>query len=313
MKNAGRGSDTPKTYQAGPSDNLGGMGDNGSPPFFTANTNLPTDFLKMSKRLNSRLNAIETTNADCELSNGDKRMLVGILAKRDSLFWPWRFQQRISGRLPEIVRRARECLTGVSGIAVKAEGSSWKTISERRQKLIAAGLLTAAVSGGQITSVFLTHRGESISRQLVGVRLASFWGEGVSVAARLYRLAGERLRVPIRESILWQRPCNGSPENWDALTETVLPCLTCGLIRCHSDSEGRACYSTVDAVPLPEKIVVDVQAEDWADDEYLRAFDRERRTLEAVEPRDSSELYIPFPATGWGKHYDERADTDGEQ
>ena len=194
---------------------------------------------------------------------------------------------------------------------MKAEGQNWKVTSARRQRLIQFGMLSGIVAGGQITSVFLTHRGEAIARNLVGLRLATFWTEGLGVAARLYKLAGERTNIPVRESVLWEQPCVGSPSSWDYITESIMPAITSGIVRATSDSEGRICFSIVAGAGIPENVTVDVQAEDWADDLYVKTFDRERRTLESAEPRDSSELYIPLPASGWGQHY-QGANTDVE-
>ena len=266
----------------------------------------------MSKRLNSRIRDLETaTSEGTDLTAGDKRMLVGILAKRDALHWPWRYQFGSQIPFAEIHRRQAEYLAGQAGILSKAESQNWKAVSERRQRLIASGLMTGVVSGGQVVSVLLTARGEAIARALVGLRLGSFWTEGLEVASRLFALAGSKAGVAVRESVLWDQPCVGSPSSWDCHTESIMPAITAGVVHCHSDSQGRACFSIVKDEKIPENVVVDVPCEDWADDLYVKTFDRERRTLESAEPRDSSELYIPLPASGWGQHY-QGANTDVE-
>jgi hypothetical protein len=84
------------------------------------------------------------------------------------------------------------------------------------------------------------------------------------------------------------------------MTEHMLPFLTAGLVVAESDTEGRACYTPVDTDAIPEAVEVNVEAEQVFDDHYLRAFADERATLETCEPRDSHEITIPKPATGWG-------------
>lgn len=257
----------------------------------------------MSKRLHARLNSLESTNSiDCDLTGPDKKLLVGILAKRDALLWPWRWQQRLSDKMPEIVRRQKEYLSGTQGILSKAEGTSWKTISDRRQRLIAAGLLSAAVSGGQVTSVFLTPKGESLARGLV-YWLATF-SESTTVLQRLLELSGGKANKPIRESILWDHPCIGSPVDWHHKTEMALPLLTAGVVRATSDTYGRIAYSIVAGAIIPEpEVPIDLnqQHEEAFSDLYLAAFNTERASLESCVVRNGLEIHIPLPGSGWGE------------
>jgi len=169
-----------------------------------------------------------------------------------------------------------------------------------RQSLIAAGLIKATHSGGQVQSVFLTAMGEATARGLVGDRLATFHKEGVLVLAQLRELSAATSVRAVRESVLWNHPCTGCPNDWDDWTEMILPLLTCGIVAANSDTQGRAVYAPVDDVPEPPEIVVNVESDPVFDELYLKASADERNMLEVCEARDPHEVYIPLPATGWG-------------
>jgi hypothetical protein len=234
------------------------------------------------------------------MSRADGMLLVAILARRDALFWPWRFQIGNSTPLAEIRRRQREYLEGVAGIAVKADGrGDWKNAHEMRQRLINAGMVAATHSGGQVTSVFLTPLGEAYARALVGDRLHTVESaEPVFIYLKI--LSDLTPDKAVRESVLFNRDCVGCPNDWDPMTEHLLPFLTSGMVRQDSDTEGRACYTPVDGAAEPEMIAVNVAADDAFDTAYVKAFNAERQTLESCEPRDPHEIYIPLPASGWG-------------
>ena len=248
-------------------------------------------------RLSTRLKSLESTGQSAELSRAELLLLVSLLARRDALFWPWRFQ---AGRkLPhcEIRLRQREYRDGVQGLTAKADGrSQWKDLHFTRQRLIGAGFVTANHSGGQVTSLFLTPLGQATARALVGDRLHTCDSTATQVVFRLLQIKYDS--KPIRESVLFNRDCVGIPTDWDSLTEMVLPLLTAGVVRCDSDTIGRVAY-TPTQVSLPAHVVVDIDA-DWAfDDAYCQSFNAERKHLESVEARDSDECYIPLSATGW--------------
>ena len=248
-------------------------------------------------RLATRLKTLESTGPSAELSRAELLLLVSLLARRDALFWPWRF---IAGRkVPhcEIRLRQREYMDGTQGLTAKADGrSQWKEIHFVRQRLIGAGFVSANHSGGQVTSLFLSTLGETTARFLVGDRLHSCDSMESQVFYRLLQLKFDG--KPIRESVLFNRDCIGVPTDWDGLTEMVLPLLTAGCVRCDSDTIGRVAYSPTD-IPLPQHVTVAVDA-DWDfDDAYCQSFNAERKHLETVEARDSDECYIPLSATGW--------------
>lgn len=257
----------------------------------------PTFQNRKIMRLTTRLEKLEGEQPDTVLSRSELLLLVSLLARRDALFWPWRFQA--SRKLPhcEISQRQREYWDGTRGLQAKASGrEQWKDLHFTRQRLIASGFVTANHSGGQVTSLFLTGLGEATSRALVGDRLHTCDDTATQVVYRLLQLkyAGK----PVRESVLFCRDCVGSPSDWDGMTEMVLPFLTAGCVRAESDTIGRVAYAPTE-VPLPEHINVNVESHWDFDDCYCHSFNAERKHLESIEPRDSDECYIPLPATGW--------------
>lgn len=258
----------------------------------------------MPKRLNTRLQSLEAaTGSGSDLVHDDRRLLVGLLGRRDALFWPWRWTQTIRDQFPELMARQREYLSGVAGLPVKAAGKAdWKTSSDRRQRLIDGGLLTATHSGGQVTTVFLAPKGEAVARSLVSW-VATF-GESLPVLRRMISLSGGKPNVPIRESMLWEHSCVGNPQDWNARTEMILPAITAGVVRASSDTGGRIAYSLTPPA-WPARVDVDEPAAEWAADYYLEVFNASRASLESVEPRNGLEVWIPLPATGWGEHYRE--------
>ena len=254
-----------------------------------------------ARNLKKRLADIEATTATNSLEPSAAKLLVNVLARRDALFWPWRFQIHHKISHPEIRRRQREYLAGAAGVAVRADGKAdWKNAHDIRQRLIASGLITAVHSSGQVTGVFLTAQGEATARAMVGDRLHSFHESGVIVLARLRDLSAATPVRAVRESVLWGRELLGCPNSWDDFTEMILPLLTSGIVKADSDTQGRACYTPVAGIEEPPEITVDVKADDYFDTRYLKAFENERQTLENVEPRDPHEICIPLPASGWG-------------
>jgi hypothetical protein len=252
----------------------------------------------MSKRLNTKLDAIEQqTGTDGSLSPAAKTLLVQILARRDSLYWPWRWTLTYRPPHCEIKLRQREYREGIAGIAAKASGAGdWKHAHSLRNELIAAGMTTAVRSGGQITSQFLMALGEATGQALVGNYLATFHDEGSEVLARLKALVDETGVSAVAECILWGRPCFGDPSEWDYLTERILPCITAGVVRVEQDTVGRVVYIPVDDVPEPEKIDVTVEPDPHFLQVYLKAWSDERSVLERCEPRDPDEVFVPNPA-----------------
>ena len=254
----------------------------------------------MSRNLRKRLAAAEAATATNSLDISEAKSLVQILARIDALFWPWRFQIHSRTPFTEIRQRQREYLSGITGVTIKADGAhQWKEAAELRQRLIASGLIHAVHSGGQVQSVFLTPKGESIARALVGSRLRTF--HQVRELRALLRIRSEKTPVrAVRESMLFGIDGVGDPTEWNDWTEMILPLLTCGIVAANSDTQGRACYTPIDDIPEPPEIVVSVAADPDADELYLSTFNNERAVLETLEPRDPHEVFVPLPATGWG-------------
>lgn len=252
----------------------------------------------MSKRLNTKLDAIESQNITSgALTTEAKILLVTLLARMHAMFWPWRWTLTYRPPICEIRIRQREYREGVVGIAAKASGrADWKNAHELRNSLIASGLATAVQSSGQITSLFLTPLGEAFARALVGDRLHSFHPIGAAVLSRLRELVAETKVSAVAETVLWARRCVGDPTAWNDLTEMILPCIVAGVVRAEPDTVGRIVYLPVDGVPEPPEITVDVQADESFDVVYLKSWSDERSVLERCEPRDPDEVFVPNPA-----------------
>jgi hypothetical protein len=252
------------------------------------------------KKLSTRLAELEqTAETGVELSDREKTMLVSVLGKRDAMFWPWRWSLGHQPPIVEIRNRQRDYLNGTQGIVAKADGKTqWKDAHYIRQRLIAAKMVTATHSSGQVTSLFLTADGEMTARSLVGDRLYTLSSPDVKrtyAAILLHRLVHG---APIREHELFGCVGTGDPSQWDAETEIALPLLTAGIVKAETDTICRIAYVVVDDVELKDAPTVDhITAEERWEDVYLRAFDDERNVLRSAEPRDADEIFIPHSAT----------------
>ena len=249
------------------------------------------------RRLNTRLDALESRSSD-DLSHADKLLLVGLLAKRDALFWPHRLTFDHKTPYDEIRERQKEYLSGVSGIAIKADGKGqWKAAYATRQRLIASGMISATHSSGQVTSVFLTPRGEAVARKLVGARL-----HDCKSAKRVFIMLLLKTKTTgkaiVRESMLFDRKCNGDPSDWNDDTEQVLPFLTSGVVLAIPDTVGRVLYRPIEGIEFPPEFELSIESSDEFDSHYLKTFEDDRQMLESVESRNPNELYIPCPACG---------------
>ncbi len=255
------------------------------------------------KRLNTKLDEIERQagTGDGVLSVAEKTLLISILGRRDALFWPWRWTSKTQPPIPEIRQRQREYLTGVVGISAKADGRhDWKNAHELRQSLIAAGMLTAMASGGQVTTLFLTPTGEATGRSLVGDRLFTV---NRAMAWRLMLQILTEIHGPyIRESVLFGLACTGNPADWEAHIEPMLSLMTAGIVSADSDTCGRILFRIVEGATVPDSIDGAVPEEEQFDAIYVKAFNAERNVLENAEPRDPSEIYVPIGASShWPK------------
>ena len=261
------------------------------------------------KRLNSRIEKLEQqTRSDGTLSAAEKKMLVEILARVHAMFWPWRMTRTVQPPLPEIRLRQREYIAGTVGVLAKGSGASvdWKAAHELRRALIAAGMLTAVSSGGQITSLFLTQKGTAVAKALVGTRLAS--GRQSSIAYLLLKALIDERTTPIREHVLLGCPSHGDPSDWDLETEPMMALLVSGCVRATPDTVGRVLYSLSPGAEFTEPDVADIDIEDWCDAAYLAAYKAERHLLENAEPRDPSEIFIPIGASDCWPKPDEEND-----
>ncbi|MCU0710429.1 MAG: hypothetical protein MUC43_00110 [Pirellula sp.] len=256
------------------------------------------------KRLNTRLDALESRSSDA-LTQDDQMSLVDLLARRDALFWPWRCTLDSPVPYAEIFARQADYLSGAVGLKVKADGKQdWKASHHKRQRLIASGFVNAQVSGGQVSSLFLTAQGEAVARSLVGPRLHNC-ETAKHYFIKLVLLGKTTECTLVRESVLFSRTCNGSPSDWDHDTEMLLPLLTAGMVRAIPDTVGRILYKPVAGVEFPEHIDMPNGTSSDFEDLYLASFDAERQALETCEPRNANELFIPAPAcSSVAPHFD---------
>jgi hypothetical protein len=250
------------------------------------------------QKLSTRLSALEqTAEAGVELSDSEKGMLVAILARRDALFWPWRWSLGHQPPVVEIRCRQRDYLNGTQGVAAKADGrSQWKDAHFIRQRLIAAKMVTANYSGGQVTNLLLAPDGELTARSLVGGRLCKLGDPEVKrlyAAILLHKQIHDR---PIREHELFQCDCEGDPSQWEHHTERVLPLLTAGIVRAETDTTCRILYVVGDGAEIVEPTAMSLPSDAKWDQVYIRSFNSERTTLGSVEPRDADEIFIPHGA-----------------
>lgn len=243
------------------------------------------------KRLGTRLADLETRQGITQ-TDAARRLLVALLARRDALFWPWR---RTS---VAVDHRQRDYHTGREGIKAKATGQGdWKAAYEARAELVATGKALALYSGGQITSLFLTHLGELEARRMVGSRLWTLervrlvwdaWHDAEGV-----EFGGCKL---VHESELFGLDCLGDPGDWQDSVEAVLPLLTAGLLRSRCDTQGRVCFELGDVTEWPSGFPTsDVGVWEPADAIYLEHYDSERAVLSTIE-ESGAELSIPLPA-----------------
>lgn len=218
--------------------------------------------------------------------------MVSLLARRDALFWPWR-QPHIPAQT-----RQRDYLTRRVGVSAKASGQSdWKAAFETRSELIASGRATAAYSGGQVTSLFLTPQGELDARRMVGKRLATL-EEVEPCWLRLQELPGIQFggNKLVHESELFDHPCEGPADEWDDFTEAVLPLLTAGLVEARCDTQKRICYQIRDGATWPASFPQsDVVPVAGMDDAYCDQFDAENAFLSDLVDH-SGGIAMPLPA-----------------
>jgi hypothetical protein len=254
------------------------------------------------KRLNSRIDRLEQqAGTPGGLSMPDKIMLVECFGRVHAVFVPWRWQIHKQVPMAEIIRRQRGYLKKTSGVSARADGQSqWKSASETRQSLVAAGMLEAIGANGETTSVILTRLGLATATRLIGDRLASHADAEIGLAilkAKIY-LHGS----PVRESVLFNHSCFGDPGDWEHLEELMVPLLVAGVVRTNSDTCGRILYA-VTGSDIPEALAVDIPAEEEIfDPVYMQAFNAERAFLTTAEPQDPMECYIPVGASdAWPK------------
>ena len=227
------------------------------------------------------------------------RLLVELVGRRDSIFWP---QREPGDAFVAARQRQRGYLDGSVGLSAKADGrSQWRPSHDLRNRLADEGLVTPLYSGGQITSVLVSEQGDAVCRSVVGPRLASV-RDALPLLAVIMQTEGRPHcgRAWVMESDLAGQPLVGDPSDWERLTEHALPLLVRGVIVANCDRVGRVGYSlnreAVDRVES-ELTVEGVDRVPEAEGWYLDSFESEAAALRHAEPDDPSELVIPLPVS----------------
>lgn len=248
----------------------------------------------MTSRLHSRLDRIESTEP-ASMSLDAQRLLVSLLGRRDALFYPWRC---VGPHRSAIARMQREYFAGVLGMMARSQGeANWKAGHQVRNELVAAGACKATISGGQITGLLLTARGEADARALVGNRLSV--GEYTEVLVERITERSDRVFCGRRwcsESALFGIDGAGDPASWQHLTELVLPLLVAGVVVANCDAWGRVYYAVQDDTAFPSPLSSELAPQAAFDSVYIKAFDSERVELKRLDDSDG-EILIPIPAT----------------
>lgn len=247
-------------------------------------------------RLKTRIDALEQATCADGLSSDALKLLVGLLAKLDAMFLPWRTR----GIPVAVYRRQRDYLAEICGLSAKADGQhEWKNAHFMRQELVRHGMVNAAQSSGQITSLYLTQQGLALAQAHVWDCPGQLGEWQAAAHVLLSKMSVDTNRKWISESQLFGLPCTGDPSDWTEYTGRMLPLLIGGLVSANSDSVGRVYYSVTDK-PFPQVEQVEIpNVKPELTDVYLDAFGAERTWLTNVEPADGNEIVIPIPASGW--------------
>lgn len=255
-------------------------------------------------RLRTQIERLKESSGDIEISADDTGLLIDLIARRDALFYPWRFpSQQDRMNYPAILDRQKAYLSGAYGISAKAQGrGDWKALHYSRRKLMDAGLVTATFSGGQVTSLFPTEKGDATAAAMAGLPVL-YSKYTLAILEYLTRNPGIMwiYGVHLSESKLFQRELFGDPADWDDLTEQTLPLLVRGLVSATFDTMGRVFYG-VRSINLPEPVESTAEYSEAAADRYFKSFRDERDQLERLE-YEGNEVYIPYPANSAGNTY----------
>ncbi len=252
-------------------------------------------------RLKTRIAKMESQAGATGITEAASRLLVSLLGRRDSLFYPIRSH----GPRVTIVQRQRAYLKSAEGISSKADGQgNWKDAHYARAELVAGGLVTATSSGGQITSMFITPKGDALANSMVWDNPSAKMLNEVSQALflRLQQFDSKPWcgRKWISESQLFNAKCVGDPADWIELTDFMLPLLAAGLVVSNADAYGRLYYFAHDVeFPTIEAVEFPAIANAANTKRYIAAFRAESQALATTAPTDSNEIVIPIPASGW--------------
>ncbi|MEZ6080822.1 MAG: hypothetical protein R3C56_35660, partial [Pirellulaceae bacterium] len=123
-------------------------------------------------------------------------------------------------------------------------------------------------------------------------------------------LRRESCKGCVSESLLFQRSLVGCPDDWEHLTEAVLPLITAGVVEAIPDTVGRIYYRLLmdDYPPILESTL---KSSPEFDEVYVDAFRAELDMLSSLGPCE--ELVIPLPANcGLHEFYPDDHDPDFE-
>jgi hypothetical protein len=232
-------------------------------------------------KLSDRLSKLEHATGEA-MPHEAMPLLVQILARRDALFWP----ARSCSFALILKQRHRAYRMRELGIAARADGrANWKAAHHHRKALIGAGLVEPLTSGGQVTSLLLTPRGEAIARGLVGLLSPS----DVEIIAEIIGCDW------IHERQLLGIEGEYSIDQATPFTELALPLLVAGVVEVRCDSRKGLWYRAVGAVEVNPQHCGLIEPIPAHQATYDVAFMAEREALESSEPLDPYEVFIPIP------------------
>lgn len=250
------------------------------------------------RKISSRIELLEQ-DSTAELSYRAFEELTKLLARRDALFYPWRYQTGLKG-WTEIHLRQRQYLNQQEGLRLKADGKQdWKVVAEVRNVLMLHGLLDAKKTSGQVTSLFITAKGAALVHHLFPFLVSLVESQIVYRRALAFN---QEVNAAIWENYLFGDPqatwMVGSPTQWNHLTDQVLPLLAVGAMRAVSCTQGRIFYRAEPDYQFPKPYCFDLQPIPELEDIYFDTFNAERLYLDSVDNRKPAEVGpIPIPAS----------------
>ena len=250
-------------------------------------------------RITSRLAKLEDSQGSGELDADSSRLLVSLIGRFDALWWPFRTHE--GTYRAEVQRMQVAYLAGTGSLRAASQGeNNWKAGHYARNALIAAGLASAAKSGGQVTGLRLTPQGICDAMAMVGDRLHRLANETtLTMLGILQRFEGcnHSGKWMIENNLFGEGVCVGvDPNDWHHAIDYLLPLLRYGYAKSTSDIWNRCYFIAVDGVDIRDEPPSDMDVQPWADHLYVESFNNERRALQRLVCEDGG-IYLPMRCT----------------